>query len=317
MHFWRAGRELMARGVCDLCWLNLYAISRPAVKRRRRTAAKIFQLTGARGGARERRDETSNSYGRLTRRHARCDATENAAEYSDREKKVEEKFNRMLKKTLFAIIACAYALFAVAHEAYAQTQADDHKFEVGAQATSIHLAPVDTTISSTPIGAFTTQGLDVTTFGIGGRVGYNVNRYVTVEAEFNYLPEKNLNETDQSRREQFFAGVKAGKRWERVGVFAKARPGVMHFDELPFHTVCGLSATSSGCTRESQTDFALDAGGVVEYYPTARTILRFDVGDTIVHFDKAGPTAGFGSVVTTPAQTTHNFQASVGFGFRF
>jgi hypothetical protein len=219
----------------------------------------------------------------------------------------------MLKKLVYTFIACGCVLLAQSRGALAQTQTDEHKFEVGAQATTIHLAPVDATVNATTVGTFNAQSFDVTTVGVGGRIGYNVNRYVAVEAEFNYFPEKNFNEVFQDRREQFFAGVRVGKRWEKAGVFAKLRPGVMHFDEIPFHTVCG----GGGCRDKAEDTLALDAGAVVEYYPTSRTILRFDAGDTIVHFKSAGPTVFSTSTVTTPSQTTHNFQASVGFGFRF
>ena len=219
----------------------------------------------------------------------------------------------MLKKYFYAFIACGFVLLAQPRAAQAQTQTDEHKFEVGGQVTSIHIAPIDSNIMTPISGTFNAQGFDVTTFGYGGRIGYNVNRYVSVEAEFNYFPEKNFNEVSQDRREQFFAGVRVGKRWDKVGVFAKLRPGTMHFDELPFHTAC----TATGCREKSENTLALDAGGVVEYYPTSRTILRFDAGDTIVHFKGAGPTIFSTSIVNTPSQTTHNFQASVGFGFRF
>jgi hypothetical protein len=219
----------------------------------------------------------------------------------------------MTKKFLYALVACSFALLAQQRAAQAQDVTDDHKFEVGAQATTIHLAPLHTLVTTPTTGTFNADGFNVTTFGVGGRVGYNVSRYVAVEAEFNYFPEKNFNEVDQSRREQFFAGVRVGKRWQKVGVFAKFRPGAMHFDELPFHTVCG----ASGCRQTSQTNFALDAGGVVEYYPTKRTILRFDAGDTVIYFRDTGPDVFANSTITTLRQTTHNFQASVGFGFRF
>lgn len=219
----------------------------------------------------------------------------------------------MSRKLLYAFVACGFVLLAQSRGALAQTQTDEHKFEVGAQLTSIHLAPTDATVTTTTLGTFNTTGFDVTTVGYGARIGYNVNRYVAVEAEFNYFPQKNFNEVFQSRREQFFAGVRVGKRWEKAGVFAKLRPGTMHFDEVPFHTVCG----GAGCNEKSENTLALDAGAVVEYYPTPRTIVRFDAGDTIVHFKEAGPTALFGSTVFTPRQTTHNFQASFGFGFRF
>jgi hypothetical protein len=219
----------------------------------------------------------------------------------------------MLKKFLYGFVACGFVLLAGARGASAQTQADEHKFEVGGQLTSIHLAPTETTVTTTTIGTFNAEAFDVTTFGYGARFGYNVNRYVAVEAEFNHFPERNFNEVFQGRREQFFAGVRVGKRWEKAGVFAKLRPGTMHFDEIPFHTVCG----GAGCVEKGENTLALDAGAVVEYYPTSRTILRVDAGDTVVHFKSAGPTAGFGSTVFTPRQTTHNFQLSLGFGFRF
>jgi hypothetical protein len=225
----------------------------------------------------------------------------------------------MSRKLLYAFAACGFALLAGGQRgALAQTQADERKFEVGAQLTSIHLAPTNTTVTTTTVGTFNAEGFDVTIFGYGARFGYNVNRYVAVEAEFNHLPKKNFNEVFQSRREQFFAGVRVGRRWEKAGVFAKLRPGTMHFDEVPFHTVCGpASGSPAGCREKAENTLALDAGAVVEYYPTPRTILRFDAGDTVVHFKEAGPTALFGSTVFTPRQTTHNFQASVGFGVRF
>ena len=218
-----------------------------------------------------------------------------------------------MKKFLYAFIVCGCLLLAGARGVLAQAQTDEHKFEAGGQITSIHLAPTHTTVTTTTAGTFNAEGFDVTTFGYGARFGYNINRYVAFEAEFNHFPERNLNEASQDRREQFLAGVRIGKRWEKAGVFAKLRPGMMHFDEIPFQTVCG----GAGCLEKGENTLALDAGAVVEYYPTSRTILRFDAGDTVIHFKAAGPTAQFGSSVFTPRQTTHNFQASVGFGFRF
>ncbi len=221
----------------------------------------------------------------------------------------------MHTKFFFAIIA----LLLIAPAAtYAQTQTEEHPFEVGGQLALVHLKSVES-IVTIPGNTFRASGDDVTTAGFGGRVGYNVNRYLTLEAEFNHLPEKNINEVSQSRREQFLGGVKAGVRYEKVGVFAKARPGVMHFSELQFHTVCGAASNANGftCNRTSQTNFAFDAGGVVEFYPTSRFIVRIDAGDTIIRFKEAGPTSLPGSSVFTPAATTHNLQTSVGLGFRF
>ena len=80
----------------------------------------------------------------------------------------------------------------------------------------------------------------------------------------------------------------------------------------------GFNCNSTGfgrTCRPSHNNFALDAGGVLELYPSSRTIVRFDAGDTIVRIRNA--TAGVIGNPTTTTDTTHNFQFSVGFGYRF
>jgi hypothetical protein len=44
-------------------------------------------------------------------------------------------------------------------------------------------------------------------------------------------------------------------------------------------------------------------------------IMRFDAGDTIVRIHNA--TTGILSTPVTTSDTTHNFQFSLGFGYRF
>jgi hypothetical protein len=73
---------------------------------------------------------------------------------------------------------------------------------------------------------------------------------------------------------------------------------------------------------EARTNFAFDLGGVAEWYPSKNTIVRFDAGDTIIRFGARNVTATdipSGGLVVVPAaaETRHNFQGSVGFGFRF
>jgi Outer membrane protein beta-barrel domain len=219
-----------------------------------------------------------------------------------------------LKKTGRGLLAAA-ALLVVAAGARAQPPVDERPFEVGGLITIIDMRALDQTIT-TPGGVIFANSPESATVGFGGRVGYNLNRHVALEAEASFMPERNLEEVNQSRRGQLFAGVKAGKRWESFGVFAKARPGLMHTSNVPSHQVCGVGGTL-GCTETSQTNFAMDIGGVVEFYPTPRTIVRLDVGDTIIRHGELGPTVGFNSSVFTPAQTTHNTQVTFGVGFRF
>ena len=148
---------------------------------------------------------------------------------------------------------------------------------------------------------------DISDSGFGGRFTYNLNRYFSLETEMN----ASVSVGDESiavNGAQIFAGVKAGRRLDRFGVFAKARPGLV----TNFTRATGPGFFDS----EHVTKPALDLGGVIEYYPNKRTILRFDVSDVII---------GFGDdriqEVRCPCPrrlgTTNNLGLSFGFGFRF
>jgi hypothetical protein len=115
-------------------------------------------------------------------------------------------------------------------------------------------------------------------------------------------------------------GIKAGKRFNKFGVFAKARPGFVHYSRGKFD----LQRNSDNTLRytySGSTNFATDIGGVLEFYPTKRIVTRFDAGDTIVRsnsyktnfLDPNGNLTPF----MVPATTKHYFQFNAGIGFRF
>jgi hypothetical protein len=161
---------------------------------------------------------------------------------------------------------------------------------------------------------------DQTEPGAGGRVGYNVTDAVTLEAELNVLPER--EEFRGGTKVQGLFGVKAGWRGDTVGLFAKVRPGFMHLTEGEVRArqdvVCvAVFPPPPGCVEASGvTRFNVDLGGVLEAYPSPRTILRFDLGDTIVRTGDF-TLRGVPSTIRVPARYEHNLQAGVGFGFRF
>ncbi|HEY9401061.1 MAG TPA: hypothetical protein VIQ24_00105, partial [Pyrinomonadaceae bacterium] len=118
------------------------------------------------------------------------------------------------------------------------------------------------------------------------------------------------------------------------GVFAKARPGFVHFSEGDLQERRDVACITifpppRGCFEgKGRAHFAFDVGGVFEYYPSRRTLIRFDAGDTIIRLGEhrvpivinSDPASGAprqAVVVTAPSETTHNFQGSIGFGFRF
>jgi len=236
------------------------------------------------------------------------------------------------------VIMAVLVLFLSAGTGHAQLT---EKFEVGGQFSVLHLAVP----FHAPTGPFICLSCPAfvigherdTEPGFGGRFGYNVNDNVAVEAEVNFFPsvETFKGEVGFSSVAQIFGngnnlqglfGVKAGKRFEKVGIFAKARPGFLsesNGDLQPkTEGVCiQIFPPPAGCfDAKRKTFFAFDVGGVVEVYPSKRTVIRFDAGDTIVRTGERIVPVGFSThlaVAPIAAETTHNFQASIGFAYRF
>ncbi len=215
-------------------------------------------------------------------------------------------------KKRFVLVAAAILFSATLFERSAQAQTDDsRKFEIGVHFTSLTFDP------------------ERTEPGLGARITYNLTRSVAVEAEGDLWPHnaRNILAPDGGRASAFFAGIKAGKRFERWGIFAKARPGAINFTQGRVHIVpnSGGGPFPFDFTTESRANFAMDVGGVLEFYPTKRVVTRIDAGDTIIRFGSTmvdtiqGPVGGPFTVVPirAPAQTVHTFQFSAGVGFRF
>lgn len=116
--------------------------------------------------------------------------------------------------------------------------------------------------------------IDRAPVGPGGRVLLNFTRGLALDTEV----------TRYSGKTSLLTGIKSGWRFDRFGAFGKARFGMWRF---------------------SQTYFATDLGGVLEYYPSRHTTIRIDIGDSILFY--GGTALG----------TVHNFQPGVGFSYRF
>ncbi|HKR00124.1 MAG TPA: hypothetical protein VJT09_05595, partial [Pyrinomonadaceae bacterium] len=156
----------------------------------------------------------------------------------------------------------------------------------------------------------------------------NLTENFAIEAEGNFFPRKyQFGFRNGGRAVQGLVGVKIGKRYEKFGIFGKARPGLISFSEGLFEFVPSPSIDPFGQipTRTQRlTHFAADIGGVLEFYPTRRIFTRIDAGDTIIRYGRTTTTTvvmtgtQFSVVpITVPSDTTHNFQFSAGVGFRF
>ena len=200
----------------------------------------------------------------------------------------------------FAVITCASVTVA---------QSKKDKIEIGVQSTSLTLLDPDFEGSHTRPG-------------VGGRVTYNFNRSIAAEAEVNYFPEKHRDFIPDGDMIQAQIGVKLGKRFEKFGLFAKVRPGILTVDQS--FSVRDSVVVVNGVPQfepkfERTFTFTLDAGGVLEWYPSRRMVVRFEAGDTMIRhpalLDINLNEAPFVREVRGP-KFNHNFQFTAGVGFR-
>ena len=185
---------------------------------------------------------------------------------------MRKRFLMVLSATLLLSFSCLVA--------QAQAVSDDEKvppYEVGGQ-----------------IFSFRSKDLGFG-WGAGGRFTYNLNNYIAFDNEVNFF----LPDEGPPYATQGLFGIKAGKRFKYVGIFAKARPGFQ---------------TNFLVNDREQARFALDVGGVAEIYPTRHVVLRVDASDVIIPFGNNVVGQGF---FAQRLGTTHNFQFSMGVGIRF
>ena len=163
--------------------------------------------------------------------------------------------------------------------------------------------------------------LDATTVGIGGRLTFDLTRWIAIDGELNLFPDDDLSLGPGTggnltagliyhrRRTDGFAGLRLGSRFDRVGVFARVRPGFSQLTDQGIECNGDVCALILLAVPEYRTAFALDLGGGLEFHSTPRTVARVDVGDVMI----------WNRSFTPPCSdcTTHNFTTRLGFGVRF
>lgn len=217
----------------------------------------------------------------------------------------------MQRRTAFLLNASASALLFFSVAARAQSQ-DAPKFEVGAEISSLSVRSPDFAGTQDVVGA-------------GARATYNVNDNLAVEAVgYVYRRLKFSDAAVGGNAAQMQFGMKAGRRFQHFGVFAKARPGFVLFSDVPVlvgtQTINfeGQQFVVPVFESRRKTYFSADVGGVLEFYPSRRIVTRFDFGDTMIRYG-AHRASTFDSATpfVVPTSTRHNFQFTAGVGFRF
>ncbi|MBC7796253.1 MAG: hypothetical protein H7Z37_05240 [Pyrinomonadaceae bacterium] len=199
---------------------------------------------------------------------------------------------------LVVVFVCASTVFAQNNQTTTVDDNDVPRYEIGAQFASLN-----------------SDGDNRN--GFGGRFTVNINRNIALETEGNFFPGKNFD----GRAVQFVAGVKAGKRFSKFGIFGKARPGAYYTSDGDFRLVeTGIPNSFRGVSS-GKTSLAFDVGGVLEFYPSKRIVTRFEAGDFITR--SGGRTVQsvqngvLVDVFTFPTRTNQYFQFNAGIGFRF
>jgi hypothetical protein len=203
------------------------------------------------------------------------------------------------------LVGPSFLVVFVASVGTASAQSDPSRFEAGVQASVLRLSDFGSTST-----------------GIGGRFTFNVAKWAALEAESNFFPQDDVRlpsttvefrVTHYRRRTDAFFGAKLGMRGERLGLFAKVRPGFTVLSERRGSPGCEgeVCALALLIRPEYRTEFALDLGGVLEFYPSRRFVARFELGDTVIrHRSTAPPCWG-------ETCTSHNVSSKFGIGMRF
>jgi hypothetical protein len=198
------------------------------------------------------------------------------------------------------LISLLLTVITFASVVVAQSKKD--KIEIGVQSTSLTLVQPDFPV-------------DDTQTGIGGRVTYNFNRSIAAEAEINFFPQKQFILIADGNAIQAQFGVKLGKRFEKFGLFGKLRPGFLSVDRVGSF----IPGPTLNFKIEREAFVTIDIGGVLELYPSRRTVVRFEAGDTAI---RHRPLFGQTSIINPsielirPAKFNHNFQFTAGVAFR-
>ena len=153
--------------------------------------------------------------------------------------------------------------------------------------------------------------------GIGGFVSYQLYRFLFADSALIFFPRdtRSSDVHDGGRILQGVFGAKVGIRHGRFGIFGKVRPGFNSYSRALTGTSQALG--SSGNTFDRSTNFVLNLGGVMEIYPTKRSVLRFDAGDTHIYFAAKPLALPTGAVLVPGGPLKHSIELTVGYGWRF
>lgn len=197
--------------------------------------------------------------------------------------------------------------------AYRLGKLEDNEHEVNVPGTW-EFGPLFSTLMIARQGSFSNP---LTEPGFGGYASYRFYGALYLDGDILYFPRETpfSGPQDGGTILQGTFGLKGGIRRNHFGFFGKARPGFHSYSQAL------ASATDQGSgiayTYSRSTNFALDLGGIMEFYPRESSTLRIEVGDTHLYFGDRTYIVNGAPVTSLGGKMQHSIQFIFGYGWRF
>jgi Outer membrane protein beta-barrel domain len=157
-----------------------------------------------------------------------------------------------------------------------------------------------------------------TDLGLGGYFSRRIYGVFYLDSDILYFPANRSTAGPHDGGEilQGLFGVKGGIRRSHVGFFGKVRPGFNSYSQA-VASVTGPVGGTQSLTYSRSTNIVLDLGGIVEFYPTERSTLRLEAGDTHGFYGTRTVDVNGTDTVYPGNGLRHSIQFIVGYGWRF
>ena len=178
------------------------------------------------------------------------------------------------------------------------------------------IGPLFSTVVSLREGLQNGVGTDL---GLGGYASRHIFSVFYLDGDVLFFPQNRApgGAHDGGEVLQGLLGLKGGIRRNHVGFFGKVRPGFNSYSQAVTSFIAGAPGAADFYSYGRSTNFVLDLGGIVEFYPTERSTLRLEAGDT--HIFYGTNTVDVNGIPTSyPGNgLKHSIQFIVGYGWRF
>jgi len=150
--------------------------------------------------------------------------------------------------------------------------------------------------------------------GFGGYASYRFYHVFYFDSDLLYFPRGSNSSGPHDGGEilQGLFGLKGGIRRNHFGIFGKVRPGFNSYSKA----LTAISQTGQQ-TFDRSTNFVLDLGGIVEFYPAEHGTLRLEAGDTHIYFNTRDVNFSGTIVPADGGKLQHSIEFIVGYGWRF